>query len=106
MRCDFLLFEEVAVDFELLLEHDFPPIFNDEGVGLQVLGCPEDLSVFLHPRHPSQLELCGAADIQRFVLSYDFINVKKSNLERPAEFTTILSAVLFFIDYMHFTPAV
>lgn len=52
-----ILFEEVPVDLKLLLEHDLPPIFNDKCVWFQVLGCSEDLPMFLHPCYPPQLEL-------------------------------------------------
>lgn len=47
-----LLFEEVAVDFKLLFEHDLSPIFNDECIWFQGLGCSQDLPVFLYSRYP------------------------------------------------------
>lgn len=52
-----ILFEEVPVDFKLLFKHDLSPIFNDKCVWFQVLGCSEDLSVFLNSCYPTQLEL-------------------------------------------------
>lgn len=54
-RC--ILFEEVSVDLKLLLEHDFPPIFNDHSVRFQVFGRTENLPVFLNSGHPTQLKL-------------------------------------------------
>lgn len=57
INCNLLLFEEVAVDFKLLFEHDLSPIFNDECIWFQGLGCPQDLPVFLYSRYPPQLEL-------------------------------------------------
>lgn len=66
---DLLLFEEVPVNFKLLFEHDLSPIFNDECVWIQVLGCSEDLPVLLHPCYPPQLELKTANHIL-FICNY------------------------------------
>lgn len=52
-----ILFEEVSVDLKLLLEHDLPPIFDDQSVRFQVFCCTENLPVFLNSGHPTQLKL-------------------------------------------------
>lgn len=47
----------MSVDLKLLLEHDLPPIFDDQSVRFQVFCCTENLPVFLNSGHPTQLKL-------------------------------------------------
>lgn len=53
----FVLFEEMAVDFELLFEHDFAPVLNNECIRVKVPRCPQNLPVLLHTCHSADLQL-------------------------------------------------
>lgn len=52
-----VLFEEMAVDFKLLFEHDFAPVLNNERVRVEVPRCPQNLPVLLYACHSADLQL-------------------------------------------------
>lgn len=52
-----LLLKEVPVDLKLLLQHDFPPVLNDQRVHLQITGGTKDLPMLLDASDSPQLQL-------------------------------------------------